>query len=303
LLGLVLLLIKTFGGGFIAPPESSLGFVRYMLSIQLGTILLPVLVVAWLLVRDFKKTFLLTPPSPVTLVVSVALAVSVHPFVVLLGENLRRAFPLPDGVVVALKEVLRHADNLPLWAILLMFALLPAVCEEFAFRGFILSGLRRLGHKWAAITVSALFFGVIHGILQQSIAAAIVGMLIGYIAVQTGTLWAAILYHACHNSLSLLNGITATGIAKHGWLTKYPSLRMLFAEPAEGAELASYHPWILGMCGIVAVLLIQWLRNRPAELSQEERRRSVLDHQATYTKSGGAGEARPPFEPEDETAT
>jgi len=300
MMGLGLLLIKTFGGGWIAPPESELGFVRYMLTIQLGTILLPVILVARLLVRDFKKTFLLTAPSPKTLLVSVGLAVGVHPFVVLLGENLRKAFPLPDGVIDALQEVLGHATQLPLWAVLLLFALLPAVCEEFAFRGFILSGLRRLGHKWAAITVSALFFGVIHGILQQSIAAAIVGMLIGYIAVQTGTLWAAIVYHACHNTLSLLNGIAAGGIAQDDWLTQYSALRLLFAEPTDGAELATYHPWILGFCGIVAVLLIHWLSNRPAELSEEERRRDVLDHQSTYTKSSGAVEDRSPFDSDDE---
>lgn len=300
MMGLVLLLIKTFGGGWIAPPQSGLGFARYMLTIQLGTILLPVILVAWLLVRDFKKTFLLTAPSPKTLLISVGLAVGVHPFVVLLGENLRKAFPLPDGVVYALQEVLGHAAELPLGAVLLLFALLPAVCEEFAFRGFILSGLRRLGHKWAAITVSALFFGVIHGILQQSIAASIVGMLIGYIAVQTGTLWAAIVYHACHNSLSLLNGIVAGGIVQENWLTEYPALRMLFAEPTEGAELATYHPWVIGFCGIVAVLLIHWLSNRPAEMSEEERRRNVLDHQSTYTKSSGVDKDRSPFDPDDE---
>ncbi|MEX0791559.1 MAG: ABC transporter permease subunit/CPBP intramembrane protease [Pirellulaceae bacterium] len=299
MMGLGLLLIKTFGGGWIAPPESALGFVRYMLTIQLVTILLPVILVAWLLVRDFKKTFLLQAPAPKTLLVSVGLAVGVHPFVVLLGENLRKAFPLPDGVIYALQEVLGYAELLPLWAVLLLFALLPAVCEEFAFRGFILSGLRRLGHKWAAIVVSALFFGVIHGILQQSIAAAIVGMLIGYIAVQTGTLWAAIVYHACHNSLSLLNGIAAGGIVQDGWLTKYPALRLLFAEPTEGAELATYHPWVIGFCGILAVLLIHWLSNRPAEMSEEERRRNVLDHQSTYTKSSGMGEDRSPFDPDD----
>ena len=37
---------------------------------------------------------------------------------------------------------------------------MPAVCEELAFRGFILSGFRRLGHKRRAIVYSALLFGL-----------------------------------------------------------------------------------------------------------------------------------------------
>ena len=54
-----------------------------------------------------------------------------------------------------------------LWQAVLLFALLPAVCEEVAFRGFILSGLRHMGHKWRAILISSIFFGVAHGMLQQ----------------------------------------------------------------------------------------------------------------------------------------
>ena len=34
-----------------------------------------------------------------------------------------------------------------------VMAVVPAICEELAFRGFILSGLRHMGHKWRAIIV------------------------------------------------------------------------------------------------------------------------------------------------------
>ena len=39
---------------------------------------------------------------------------------------------------------------------------MPAICEELAFRGFILSGFRRLGNKWRAIVYTAVLFGVTH---------------------------------------------------------------------------------------------------------------------------------------------
>ena len=46
-----------------------------------------------------------------------------------------------------------------------VIAVTPAICEELAFRGFILSGLRRMGHKWGAIVLTSVFFGLAHGIL------------------------------------------------------------------------------------------------------------------------------------------
>ena len=45
------------------------------------------------------------------------------------------------------------------WFPLLLVALVPAVCEEIAFRGFILSGFRHLGHRRRAIVDTALLFG------------------------------------------------------------------------------------------------------------------------------------------------
>ena len=94
----------------------------------------------------------------------------------------------------------------PLWQVLLVIAVVPAICEELAFRGFILSGLRRIGHKWGAIIIASAFFGMAHGILQQSLAAGAVGIVIGYLAVKTGSLWPGVLYHFVHNSLSVLLG-------------------------------------------------------------------------------------------------
>ena len=43
--------------------------------------------------------------------------------------------------------------------LILFLAAVPAVCEELAFRGFILSGCRNLGNNWRAIVVSSIFFG------------------------------------------------------------------------------------------------------------------------------------------------
>ena len=87
---------------------------------------------------------------------------------------------------------------------------LPAVCEELAFRGFILSGLRHSGSKWWAIGLAAVFFGIAHGIVQQSLSAAILGMVVGYVAVQTGSLIPCMLFHVTWNTLGFTTESLAT---------------------------------------------------------------------------------------------
>ena len=93
-----------------------------------------------------------------------------------------------------------------IWQLLLVIALVPAICEELAFRGFILSGFRHIGHKWRAIVITAFFFGVVHGIIQQSLMACLLGVVLGYLAVQSGSILPCMVFHLAHNSLALLNG-------------------------------------------------------------------------------------------------
>jgi len=66
-----------------------------------------------------------------------------------------------------------------------IFALIPAICEEFAFRGFILSGLEREHRTGSAILLSALMFGFLHVLLslfQQLFNATLLGLVLGLLA-------------------------------------------------------------------------------------------------------------------------
>ena len=97
------------------------------------------------------------------------------------------------------------------WVPYVLLAVLPAVCEELAFRGFVLSGLRHLGSKRWAIGLAAVFFGMAHGIIQQSLSAAALGIVIGYIAVQTGSLIPCMLFHVTYNGAHVFG----TALCRH----------------------------------------------------------------------------------------
>ena len=134
------------------------------------------------------------------------LALLLHPAMLWLGQGIQQVYPVSPDVLAQLKPLDEMIGAAPWWQVLLLIALVPAVCEELAFRGFILSGLRRMGHKWGAIVLTSVFFGVTHSILQQSLSACVVGIVIGYIAVKTGSLLPGVLYHLAHNGLSVALG-------------------------------------------------------------------------------------------------
>lgn len=132
------------------------------------------------------------------------LAIFFHPLISAFQSLVVMIYPISvemHGMQAALMQLFADAPNM--WAILLVLAVLPAVCEELAFRGFILSGLQRLGRPGTTIAISAILFGITHGLLQQSIVATFTGVILGLLALKTGSLLPCIVYHATHNAITL----------------------------------------------------------------------------------------------------
>lgn len=83
-------------------------------------------------------------------------------------------------------------------------AVLPAVFEEFAFRGVVMQPLRKYG-DFFAIFVSAVLFGLVHGNMTQMPFAIIAGFALGYSVTVTGSLWTGVIIHFFNNFISLMN--------------------------------------------------------------------------------------------------
>lgn len=82
-------------------------------------------------------------------------------------------------------------------------AIVPALVEEFACRGIVIGLLKKYGEAFAIIT-SAIVFGVMHGNFDQMPFAVIVGLILGYIYVKTGSLWASVAVHCTNNAISVI---------------------------------------------------------------------------------------------------
>lgn len=89
------------------------------------------------------------------------------------------------------------------WLLLLVMAGMPALTEEFAFRGLVLSGYARLGGRTAWVG-AGLLFAFLHLSLVQVPALAFVGMVYSFAALRTGSLVPGALMHLVNNTASLL---------------------------------------------------------------------------------------------------
>jgi sodium transport system permease protein len=91
----------------------------------------------------------------------------------------------------------------------LLIAVTPALCEEFFFRGLVLTGLRTLGTV-PAILVCALLFGLAHSSIYRLLPTMFIGGLLTWLVWRTGSIWCGVIGHA------LNNGIAATLVSDKG---------------------------------------------------------------------------------------
>jgi sodium transport system permease protein len=260
------------------PASPDFRFVALLLFIsQVVCIAMPALMMALLFTDRPLKTLLLDrAPTVAACVAAVVLAVLLHPVGLQLAHAIRQLYPIQPEVMTDLESFASLLKTAPYpWLPYVLMAVLPAVCEELAFRGFVLSGMRHLGSKRWAIGLTAVFFGIAHGVIQQSLAAATVGVVLGYIAVQTGSLVPCILFHVTYNGMMFAT-VKLTDLTKN-----WPEWAVPFHQPSPG-ELVYNWP-VVAVCGLASLLPLWWLHRMPYQATREEQiteARSRQTHQA-----------------------
>lgn len=90
----------------------------------------------------------------------------------------------------------------PFWIALLVGALVPAVCEEAAFRGYVLWNLGPLGRRTAAIATGVLF-GAMHLSLIRVLPLALLGTIFALAVSRTGSILPGSIMHFTNNATAL----------------------------------------------------------------------------------------------------
>jgi len=109
----------------------------------------------------------------------------------------------PKAVMANAEIMAETLQALPVASVYLLIAIIPALCEELLFRGFLLTSLRGSCGKWTAIVVSAAVFGVFHFFLFKFAVTASLGVMLGYICWQSQSIVPAVLAHLLHNAMGV----------------------------------------------------------------------------------------------------
>jgi sodium transport system permease protein len=250
-----------------AKPQAAptFGYLALVLFIsQVVCFLVPALLMTLLLTgKPFKTLLLDRAPNAAAVAMALLLAVLLHPVGFQIGHWIRTLYPIRADALDDIHKFAQMIQSAPWpWLPYVLIAVLPAICEELTFRGYILSGLRHLGSKWWAIGLSAVFFGIAHMMLQQSMAAVAIGLVLGYLAVQTGSLVPCIAFHLAYNGLTLATSKILELSDRH------PALASLFHQPAP--DKIVYNWPIVAACSLAALAVLAWFSRLPFQATREE---------------------------------
>ncbi len=92
-------------------------------------------------------------------------------------------------------------SNVPLFVSFMSIAIIPAICEELVFRGVMLPLLSKITRNiHAAVWITAMLFSLIHVQFYGFLPRMIMGALLGYFVIWSGSLYTSILAHFINNA-------------------------------------------------------------------------------------------------------
>lgn len=114
--------------------------------------------------------------------------------------------PIDEQVQQQQAALLEGLSRMHPAVIVLLLAVVPALCEELFFRGYVLSGVMPTFGRYGGAVLVAVAFGIFHQGVHRLILTIVLGLLLALLVVRTRSIWPAILAHLMHNALSTLAG-------------------------------------------------------------------------------------------------
>ncbi len=214
---------------------------------QLAFVATPPLFMALLLTTRPLRGLALRRPPWWAWPAAVLLAVAVVPPLVELTSVVLAQLPALKSLLEEhplTRELKQSAARAPA-AYFLVLVVLPGLCEELAFRGFVLSGLRRAFRPWTAILLGAFLFSLYQMNVFQFATHFLLGAVLGLLVLRSGSVLPAMLFRLVYNSLLIAPALLEEGAM--GALTEAGPWRLALA--AGGAVLAAGGLWALWRLG------------------------------------------------------
>jgi len=165
---------------------------------------------------DLRWAFGLLPSVLAAFSVAILLGLTLWPIaheIVLFTQyftNLLGFSSLSQVEIEQVQELLKQLRATSPLLILFSMAIAPAVFEELFFRGYLFHALRRKTTRFETILISAVLFGLFHVIsngslsIERLLPSTFMGLVLGWICYQSGSVYPGMLLHACHNGLLMM---------------------------------------------------------------------------------------------------
>lgn len=88
------------------------------------------------------------------------------------------------------------------WLTFITLIVIAPIAEEIVFRGYLYGKLRKIIPMWAAIFITSLLFGAVHGQWNVAIDVFVLSLVLCSLREVTGNIWAGILLHMLKNGLA-----------------------------------------------------------------------------------------------------
>jgi uncharacterized protein len=173
-----------------------------------------------------------------------------------LSDSLRAYFDSQESMYeTQVKAMLDVGSAKGLLMSLLLIAFLPAMVEEFFFRGALQGLLSRwFGKPWVAIVVTAIIFSAIHLSWYGFLPRAMLGVVLGVVFYITGNLWYSVLMHFVNNAAAVI----------------YLYVQQQQGKSVDMSQTTMFPLWAGVISLVVMVLLISWLAkiNPPKQVTE-----------------------------------
>lgn len=174
----------------------------YGLVIQQLLILGITVFYCWYIKTDFKKVFHLKRPKIGDLLTGTLLWMGTYILMMALTVLFSAVFP--ESAETAGQDLLDIWENAPIWLVILSSALLPAICEETAFRGVLFGTLQNKCRILVAVLITGAVFGLYHMNLIKFFVVGFFGCVLAYAVYKTGSIAVSMWMHFLNNLFSVL---------------------------------------------------------------------------------------------------
>jgi len=173
-----------------------------LIQTQLLIITLPVLLLLKLVKSNWKDTLRFNNTKAVNYILLIFISLPATILVALIGQLINILYPIPADYLQRMIELLKMPD-LKIWQVFGVIAVMPGICEEIMFRGFLFRFFEKQG-KWIAIIISAILFSVFHLDPYRLIPVFFLGVLLAWIMYKSNSIYLSILAHMLNNGLALV---------------------------------------------------------------------------------------------------